>query len=309
MDEIDTLMQRVAGLRASGALARKGGEEAAAEGYFCDALELAMLAASRMTGSKSHPDRLRILQTSALLALDCGEIVEARRLIEEAAECDPSVAFSDEWAQLRDVTVWPDEWLIASVRRDPPDVTLLDVLADRYWKSLFARCQMLTLDRDKASDLAQQAWYRVLRTRQTLKPGGNFPAYLATVATNLWRDSNRSARRAGPLADHRMASLDAAFLTEEGETVRLTETVPDLKTLLAEERKLLALDIDEALERLTPLLRDVLISRLLDGESCAEIGRRYHRTEQTISAWVRHATREMKRYLQESDRVPVETRE
>src|SRR5271154_4819462 len=103
MDEIDTLMQRVAGLRASGALARKGGEEAAAEGYFCDALELAMLAASRMTGSKSHPDRLRILQTSALLALDCGEIVEARRLIEEAAECDPSVAFSDEWAQLRDV--------------------------------------------------------------------------------------------------------------------------------------------------------------------------------------------------------------
>jgi RNA polymerase sigma-70 factor (ECF subfamily) len=305
MNEIDTLMHRAASLHSSGALARKAGDEAAAEGYFRDAFGLAAQAANRATRSDSQPDRLDILRQSALLALDCGDVVEARRLIEEAVECDPSVAFSNEWAQLRDVTVWPDEWLIAAVRRDPPDVALLDLLADRYWKPLFARCQMLTLNQDKASDLAQQAWYRVLRTRQTLKPGGNFPAYLTTVATNLWRDSNRSARRAGPMADDRMASLDAAFPTEEGETVGLTETLPDLKALRAEEQKLLALDIDEALERLTPLLRDVLISRLLDGESCAEIGRRYNRTEQTVSAWVRQAIREMKRHLAEPDRVAI----
>ena len=36
-----------------------------------------------------------------------------------------------------------------------------------------------------ALDLAQEAWRRVLRTRHSLKPGGNFPGYLCTIATNI----------------------------------------------------------------------------------------------------------------------------
>jgi RNA polymerase sigma-70 factor (ECF subfamily) len=164
---------------------------------------------------------------------------------------------------------------------------------------------MLTLSQEKAGDLAQQTWCRVLRARNSVKPGGNFPAYLTTIATNLWRDANRSARRAGPMADHRMASLDAARPGDEEAAVALVDVLPDLNTLQADEQRLLALDIDQALEQLTPLLRDVLVSRLLDGESCAEIGRRYDRTEQTVSAWVRQAIREMKRHLEESDRVTV----
>jgi RNA polymerase sigma-70 factor (ECF subfamily) len=198
------------------------------------------------------------------------------------------------------MNAWPDEWLIAAVRRDPPDAAALDVLAERYWKPLFGRCQMLTLDQDKARDLAQQAWCRLLRARHTLKPDGNFPGFLTTIATNLWRDARRSARRAGPLADHRLASLEAAFPTEDGESTMLADTLPDLKALRAEEQRLLALDIDQALQQLTPLLRDVLVSRLLDGQSCAEIGRRYDRTEQTISAWVRQAVRQMKQHLEKS---------
>src|SRR5882762_4335717 len=110
-----------------------------------------------------------------------------------------------------DVSAWPDTWLIASVRRDPPDIQALDELANRHWKPLFARCQLLAVNHQKAADLAQEAWYRVLRTRHALKPGGNFPAYLTTVATNLWRDWYRSAQRAGPMADHRLESLDAAY--------------------------------------------------------------------------------------------------
>ena len=305
MDEIETLMRRAFSLGSAGALARKGGEEAEAESCFRDAFRLAGEAAKRPFDSMQDPARLDILRSAASWGLACGEVVEARQLMDEALDCNPSTLFSDEWVQLRDVTAWPDEWLIAAVRRDPPDVAALDVLADRYWKPLFGRCQMLTLNHEKANDLAQQAWCRVLRARNTLKPGGNFPAYLTTIATNLWRDSNRSARRAGPLADHRLASLDAAFPTEDGETAMLADTLPDLNALQDEEQKLLALDIDQALGQLTPLLRDILVSRLIDGESCAEIGRRYDRTEQTISAWVRQAIREMKRHLEESDRVTV----
>ena len=85
----------------------------------------------------------------------------------------------------------------------------------------------------------------------------------------------------------------------------LVEMLPDLNAMHEEQQNLLGIDIDEAMERLTPLLRDILVSRLLVGESCAEIGRRYDRTEQTISARVRQAIREIKRHLEKPDRAAV----
>ena len=228
-----------------------------------------------------------------------GEAARTRWLNDEDFSENAALANQEEWEQPRDVDVWSDARLISAVRRDPPDEAALDALVDRYWKPLFARCQVLTLNRQKASDLAQEAWCRVLRARHSLKPDGNFPAYLRTVATNVWRDSNRSARRAGPLANDRMASLDAALPGDEGDTIVLADVVPDLNALQTEERALLKLDIDRALEQLTPLLRDVLVARFLTGESCAEIGERYGRTEQTVSGWVREALRQMKLQLEE----------
>jgi RNA polymerase sigma-70 factor (ECF subfamily) len=196
-------------------------------------------------------------------------------------------------------SAWPDAWLINAVRRDPPDEMSLDALVTRYWKTLFARCQILTLDREAASDLAQEAWLRVLRARRSLEPDGNFHAYIVTVATNLWRDRNRTARRAGAMADSRLESLDAAD-PDHGQPMALVDIVPDAATLSMDEQFHLKMDIDGALQRLSPHLRDVLVSRFVAGESAAEIGRRYDRTEQTISSWIREAAREMRIYLGES---------
>ena len=205
--------------------------------------------------------------------------------------------------QLRVVTARSDALLIAAVRREPPDPAALDALVGRYWKMLFARCLTLTLDREAANDLAQEAWLRVLRSRSSLEPDGNFPGYVVTIATNLWRDRHRSERRAGAMAEDRMASLDAPLAIEGGDTLPLADVLPDPRTLPAEEQVLLKMDLDAALGRLTPQLRDVLLSRYLSGESAAEIGQRYGRTEQTISAWVRDAVRQMKVHLGESHRL------
>ena len=207
----------------------------------------------------------------------------------------------DESTQVGDeISEWSDAWLVTAVRRDPPDEKALNVLADRYWKPLFARCQMLTLNREKASDLAQQAWCRVLRARHSLKPDGNFPAYLTTIATNLWRDAHRAELRAGPMAENRLVSLDRPLGNEDGNAVMLGDALPDVNSLDAEEQNGLAMDLDDALGRLTPLFRDVIVARFVVGESCAEIGKRYNRTEQSVSGWIRQAIREMKQYLQEA---------
>ncbi len=197
---------------------------------------------------------------------------------------------------------WSDAQLISSVCCDPPDEEALGVLVNRYWRELFAHCQMLTLNRERANDLAQSTWYRFLRARQGLKPDGSLSAYLATIATNLFRDSYRSARRAGPIADYRLESLDAVRSNDDGEQVLLIETVADTKSSQQQEEMLLAIDIDRALEQLTPQLREVIVARFINGESCAEIGFRYSRTEQTISGWVRQALQQMKTYLETANR-------
>jgi DNA-directed RNA polymerase specialized sigma24 family protein len=101
------------------------------------------------------------------------------------------------------------------------------------------------------------------------------------------------------MADSRLASLDATD-PGYGESVALVDVVPDASTLSLDEQVLLKMDIDTALLRLDPQLRDVLVSRFVSGESAAEIGHRYDRTEQTISSWIRQAVREMRIHLGES---------
>ena len=199
-------------------------------------------------------------------------------------------------------SAWPDAWLINAVRREPPDEGALNALVDRYWKPLYARCRMLTVDPDTARDLAQESWLRVLRARHSIQPEGHFQAYITTIATNLWRDMNRSAVRAGPMADGRMASLDSPIAGDEGESLPLINLLADPHTLSSDDQILLEMDVDNALSRLDLRLRDVLISRFVTGESAAEIGQRYGRTEQAVTGWIRDAIRQMKIYLEEPTR-------
>ncbi|HEX2101246.1 MAG TPA: sigma-70 family RNA polymerase sigma factor, partial [Candidatus Synoicihabitans sp.] len=186
--------------------------------------------------------------------------------------------------------------------RSPPDEEALDALARRYWRILFGRCQMLMLKREAAADLAQDTWCRVLRGREKLLPNGNFRAYLLMIATNLWRDSRRAALRAGMLAADRISSLEEELTVGDGVSVSLEETLPDLSHLEGVARDRLKQDLDFALEQLDVLSRDVLVARFLDGASCAEIGRRYGRTEQTASGWLRRALSELKVCLEASRR-------
>ena len=131
-NERESLMNQAASLGSLGAVARQQGEEVAADAYFHDALGLALDATNMATGGGSNSGRLDVLRMAARFALECGEVLEARRQIEEAFSSEASTKLADDWAQLWDTTAWPDTWLIAAVRRDPPDVEALNALANRY---------------------------------------------------------------------------------------------------------------------------------------------------------------------------------
>lgn len=214
------------------------------------------------------------------------------------------VRHAHEAAPSSDPGAWPDAWLIAAVRRDPPDAAALDVLVARHWKGLYGRCRVLTASAEAARDLAQETWVRALRARRSVQPDGHLSSYLATIATNLWRDQRRAWRRAGPLADARMASIDAPVSTRTGEEVPLADAIADPGALSRDAQAELRLDLDRALARLPERARDVLVARYLDGLTAAEIGRRYGRTEQTVTTWLRQAAAELRRHLDGHGREP-----
>lgn len=276
-------------------IVRKAGDETTAGQLFGQAV-----AAALRLMKESPQIEGDLANSAAQWALDAGDVETARGLLETRSE--EEVANSELWRQVADIELWPDAWLVAVVRRSPTDERALDVLARRYWKVLFGRCQMLTLKREVAADLAQDTWCRVLRARDKLLPSGNFRAYLLMIATNLWRDSKRAALRAGMLAADRMSSLEAERPVGDGPSVSLEETLPDLGQLEGVARERLKQDLDFALEQLDALSRDVLLARFLDGASCAEIGHRYGRTEQTASGWLRRALSELKICLEASRR-------
>lgn len=190
-----------------------------------------------------------------------------------------------------------DAELVEAVQREPADETALDALVRRHWQMLYTWCRMLTGNGDTARDVAHDAWCRVLQSRHRIDPQGNFPGYLATIATNLWRDRCRAARRAGPLAEARLASLDAERPNQHGDDGTLADFLPDPHSLDGEERHQLGIDIARALATLPARAREVLLARFVHDESAAEIGRRYGRTEQTITSWLRQATQQLRGHL------------
>ncbi|HYD85433.1 MAG TPA: sigma-70 family RNA polymerase sigma factor, partial [Opitutus sp.] len=255
--EIEALFSRIAALATVASNARQSGDESTAMEHFRNAIALASAALEINSFAEGDLARRRVAGVMMCLALSCGEADAARSHMTGLERLSGPTAEIDGWAELRDIELWPDAWLVAAIRRDPPDGESLEALAARYWRPLFGRCEMLTLHREKAADLAQEAWRRVLRNRHALKPGGNFPAYLHRVATNIWRDGHRASRRAGNMAEDRLASLNAPISLEDGTAFSLGDAIPDLRSMDAEQQRSLMADIDHALGLLAPHLREV----------------------------------------------------
>ena len=161
----------------------------------------------------------------------------------------------------------PDSRLFAAARCDPPNLQALDELIDRHWKGLFAQCQMLTVNANGASDLAQAALRRVLKARQS-HPPADFRAHLIRTATEIWRDQARSLPVSPALATRLQPSFGAPQFVIDGEDALFTGAeVADVNDLSGDDRARLRREIDSALEKLTLRDRDALLSRHLNGQS------------------------------------------
>jgi RNA polymerase sigma factor (sigma-70 family) len=119
------------------------------------------------------------------------------------------------------------------------EVDMLGVLFDRYQTPLFNFYSRMTQDRVISEDLVQEVFLRILRYRQTYRPGTAFRTWMYQIARNIRLDQIRKFRpetllasepvAAGPHTDSAQQQQEAAML--QSALMRLPEDKREILVL------------------------------------------------------------------------------
>ncbi|MCU1287077.1 MAG: polymerase, sigma-24 subunit, subfamily [Acidobacteriales bacterium] len=130
----------------------------------------------------------------------------------------------------------PDEDLMFHVRNGVGES--LGVLFDRYQDPLFNFYCRLTGDRTVSEDLVQDVFYRILKYRQTYRPGTSFRTWMYQIARNARLDSLRKEKVQVPLEFDITGPQQPDRVQQEQETALLHKA---LMQLPEEKREILVL--------------------------------------------------------------------
>jgi RNA polymerase sigma-70 factor (ECF subfamily) len=139
-----------------------------------------------------------------------------------------------------------DEAIMNEVRAG--DVGRLEVLFDRHQAGLVRYFVYLTGNRSLSEDLAQEAFFRILKYRHTYQPGANFRAWLYRIGRNVY-------------ADHLGRQKPEVAMPQDAPEIGSDQTPPDREFQKKQEAVLLR----KALAAMPGEKREVLIlSRFLE---------------------------------------------
>jgi RNA polymerase sigma-70 factor (ECF subfamily) len=149
------------------------------------------------------------------------------------------------------------------LRRRDPD--LLDALIEQYQHRLLRYLLHLTGNRAVAEDLFQEVWVRVLEKGHLYDGRNRFVTWLMSIGHNVAIDY---LRKRNP------ASLDEMQDPEDGAPFEPPATGPSpYEQVEAHQRQQM---FDEALERVPPLFREVLVLRFQEQMKLEEIAKLIH---------------------------------
>lgn len=159
-------------------------------------------------------------------------------------------------------------------------------LVERHMPAVLALARRKVRRGPLAEEVAQEAFVRLFRSLETIRPDADVGPWLARVTANLSIDALRRRRR---FADH--VSLDSLPPTHEPQA----DGDPEDRVMLGETRRL----VWAALARLPPERRDTVILRYVAGWSYAEIGRALEVAPGTVASRLHRALEELGRILED----------
>lgn len=169
----------------------------------------------------------------------------------------------------------PDEQLVCAVGRGQR--WALAELVQRHQRRVRALAFRITGRWELADDVAQDAFLRIHRSAPNYKPTAAFTTWLYRVVVNLCLDATRRPRLAG---------LDESCPLESGDD--------DSNSLERRERRQA---IAEAVNRLPPRQRSVVILHRFEGLSHAQIAQVMECTEAAVESLLSRAYAELRQAL------------
>jgi len=174
------------------------------------------------------------------------------------------------------------------------DARAFEQLVRRHRGPVFNFLLRLSGHRQRADDLLQETWLKVIRGAATYEAKAKFTTWVYTIARNLCTDALRKE-------SHRRAdSLDASDPSAEddrplSERVPSADAAPDRAAHNAALRPL----IERALVRLPAEQREVFLLREYHGVPFKEIALATQVPENTVKSRMRYALEALRRHLAE----------
>jgi RNA polymerase sigma-70 factor, ECF subfamily len=187
----------------------------------------------------------------------------------------------------------PDAQLVQQCLRG--EGSAWEELVRRHTRRVFNLCYRFTNNSTDAQDLSQEVFLRVYRTLPSYRPAfGAFPTWLTSVTRNLLVDHYRRTRH-----DRVTDSIDDAMpvLEEKHSSARM----PDKLAEAAE----LSVQLQHALGRLSPELREAVILRDLQGLEYNEIQAVLEVPEGTVKSRINRGRIELARVLDDMGLRPA----
>jgi len=187
----------------------------------------------------------------------------------------------------------PDAQLVQHCLRG--DGPAWEELVQRHTRRVFNLCYRFTGNATEAEDLTQDVFLRIYRTLPSYRPTfGAFPTWLTSVTRNLLVDHYRRTRR-----DRVTDSIDDAMpqLEEKHSSARS----PDKLAQAGE----LSLQLQRALSRLSPELREAVILRDLQSLEYNEIQAVLQVPQGTVKSRINRGRIELAKILEEMGLRPT----
>ena len=119
------------------------------------------------------------------------------------------------------------------------EVEMLGVLFDRYQAPLYNFYTKMIQDRGASEDLVQEVFLRILRYRQTYRPGTVFRTWMYQIARNTRLDQVRKTRPEGPFVSEPIAPASRADSAQQHQEAALLQHA--LMQLPEDKREILVL--------------------------------------------------------------------
>lgn len=164
------------------------------------------------------------------------------------------------------------------------DIAAFEVILTRYEKAIWNHLRRLTGSTEDATDLTQETFIKLYQKRHLVDPAGNFKNWLYRVATNTAYDAMRKK--------HHIIEVPIDNSDESPETIP-----PELAYSITEE-KILSHDIEQALSKITPHYRNILLLYYREGFGYEELSVLLEIPLNTVKTHLRRAKQSLREHLQ-----------